>query len=328
MSNYSKWLLVCISLVTVCLHCGNDSDVAIYGPRMTSLIYGYIFGCPSQTRVYLINGTDTVASTSAKPPSNKFVFRDIPYGIYKLSAFSGEFAAETEIDVFEPSFREILYLQYKGILIKKIYPEYGSTIDAGDLCDDSLWVTIRFNQKSTYNESEDPISIQPRFLEKNISIQKTESELQAFFPTSDILKTDSLFITFRFMHVNSDGNPKRDSAVLIYNIDTTGYSRLQLLAFIEKIEPENLLQISREGSISIHFTTPMNRSSVENNISFSPPFDANFFWTDKIIKIVPSNSLEPSAAYTISIDTGAMTLDSNRFKYPAHIQFTTTSPDF
>jgi N-acetyl-anhydromuramyl-L-alanine amidase AmpD len=82
-------------------------------------------------------------------------------------------------------------------------------------------------------------------------------------------------------------------------------------------------------SIFITFSLPMDKSSVETNLSITPNDTVTFIWSsdNKTLEIKPNKFWEFSTTYTVKIDTGAKSLYGGKLSTPFILQFTTTEPD-
>jgi hypothetical protein len=84
------------------------------------------------------------------------------------------------------------------------------------------------------------------------------------------------------------------------------------------------------GNISVSFSEPMNRASVEGAFSITPPVACTFFWTEdnRLITCNPTDDLAFLTQYTIGLGRGAQDEAGNSLENEYSFSFTTTNaPD-
>ncbi len=83
-------------------------------------------------------------------------------------------------------------------------------------------------------------------------------------------------------------------------------------------------EFSTNGTITVSFSEPMNRTSVESAFSISGNITGSFSWDGNNMTFTPAN-LAPSTYYTVTISTGAMDVWNNSLEAPISFSFTTQS---
>jgi hypothetical protein len=76
------------------------------------------------------------------------------------------------------------------------------------------------------------------------------------------------------------------------------------------------------GSITVHFTEPMNKVSAENAFSITGNVTGNFIWDGFNMTFTP-DSLDYSTYYTVTVSASAMDMWNNTLENPSTLSFTT-----
>ena len=80
--------------------------------------------------------------------------------------------------------------------------------------------------------------------------------------------------------------------------------------------------VSARTSISIGFSSPMNRADVESAFAISPTVEGELAWSSDTLVFTPTQRLEPGARYTVSL-VGAHDARGNRLAGDISFSFTT-----
>jgi hypothetical protein len=225
------------------------------------------------------------------------------------------------------------YLNYINI-------EPDTKITTGYMTNDStLSLEIRLNRTA---DQEPGFVIGPKRLSDDFAIDTSKGYYIriVIFDIDSLFSVDTLKVAIVIKHSGNGSLFPSDSIILTYPIDSTGLDSVLtdklvrqtgsgvfrnngLIHVDHSIESHNL-----EEEILIDFFNPMDRQSVEKSITTQPQFAATFFWSDNILRIVPSNSLLPDTTYIITIGTKAMTMDSVFFRCPFRLTVKTSSESF
>ena len=81
------------------------------------------------------------------------------------------------------------------------------------------------------------------------------------------------------------------------------------------------------ATITLTFSTPMNRASVEAALRIDPPISGRFFWSSDatLLNFSPDGALEPAVTYTVSLDASALGRWWQPLANPQRLQFTTAA---
>jgi hypothetical protein len=124
---------------------------------------------------------------------------------------------------------------------------------------------------------------------------------------------------------NFDPNPRTG----VY-VNSTGFVKFTDLGdiFPPIVQAVSIIDGDREfpanGTITIFFSEPMNRTSVENAFSISGNVTGSFSWDGNNMTFTP-DSLAPNTYYTVVIGTDAMDVWNNSLEAPISFSFTTQS---
>jgi len=86
--------------------------------------------------------------------------------------------------------------------------------------------------------------------------------------------------------------------------------------------------VSRRGPITIRFTEPMNRQSVEKAVTIRPSAQGTFDWhSDSRVDFIPFESFEPETLYSFSIDASCRDINGLHMRSAYAVQFKTDALD-
>jgi hypothetical protein len=80
--------------------------------------------------------------------------------------------------------------------------------------------------------------------------------------------------------------------------------------------------------VAIHFTTPMNRQSVEAAVTVDPPTPVELVWdaTGQTVTVAPASNWTPGVFHTVSVQAGALAQTGQPLARPARAAFLTRPP--
>jgi hypothetical protein len=298
-------------MLVIITGCGNDADVIIGTqlPAGDGTIYGEIMPDSMHTTVCLLEAFDTIATVTAQPYRGRFVFRDLPFGIYTLIAFNADWEG-SDMVYLEEAGPERVYIQ-----LNHRYLDFDlRTISARDMRDDyTVIVDIDGNGSAVI----DTIRLTPSLRHEIVRSWVDAGVLGVKIDVHELFAVDTLTARVAYRHESLG----RDTLALRYPVDSLGLSEGLLREIISKVsspgdyvtprlldEPD--LRLYPEESVIVSFGRPMNRSATERSITIEPPVGANYFWHGDKVTIVPALPLDPDTTYRLSIGTEAMTLDS------------------
>ncbi len=93
-----------------------------------------------------------------------------------------------------------------------------------------------------------------------------------------------------------------------------------------RIEPESGNTIGILTTIEIHFPQEMNKSSVEEKISFIPTVEVKKNWRGRTLEIMPVASFPMETDLTIQLNGGAISLDGKTYKADLKWTYRTRAP--
>lgn len=71
-------------------------------------------------------------------------------------------------------------------------------------------------------------------------------------------------------------------------------------------------QIGVYGPVGLQFGQPMDQTSVEDHISFTPKTAGRFEWVENTVWFYPDSPIDPAQKFTLSLRSGAKTADSGK----------------
>jgi hypothetical protein len=97
-------------------------------------------------------------------------------------------------------------------------------------------------------------------------------------------------------------------------------------SLVESVPEDGADDVALDGPIALTFSTLMDTTSVEDQLSLTPAFEHELRWSGELLEIVPTQPLEPAQDYEVSIgadaaDSAGVTLDE-----PVRLAFRTVSP--
>jgi len=308
-------LMICMSLI---LGCSNEPDIIISAVESTGTIYGRVYHNSAPVSVTLYKDLQVYATTKTDPAEGSFIFREIPYDYYTLTASVGSWFAKRYIELERPLDRTTLSLKDTSRIVSYFDWDYGGTVvtvTAMKNYTESV-IPLLLNSYRRFSDSGAPVLFVDTTLAYTDSVNSTHNKVFITISNEDLFARDSIraYIPYRSC-VDSDSCTE-DTAHITLHIDSTGYSE----AIIKKIIITDGLtvpqRLSREDSISVVFSGTMNRKSVEDHFyiySTKNPEDTipcSLFWRDNMVTCIPANPWESLTSYTLVIGRGAMTQDS------------------
>lgn len=328
-------------ILSLCIfQCNDKPDVNISLNDNTSVVWGTAIPETLSTHVYLLKNDDTISSTITNKSNGSFVFTDLSFGIYTIKGSCGDWFAETTLSVFDSRVGTYLHMYRGGGYLDYTNITPGEKITPALLKNDStLPLNIRI-KRAVYLES--GLIIQPKRLFGNFTIDTSKGydTRIVYFCIDSLFSVDTLKVTVMIKHSENGSLFLTDSIILTYPIDSTGLDSVLTDKLVRQIGSDVyrsnesgstehwIVNHNLEDEILIDFARPMNRQSVEKSITTQPPFAATFFWSNNILKIVPSNSLLPDTEYNITIGTKAMSKDSIFFRCPFTLTVRTSGESF
>lgn len=117
--------------------------------------------------------------------------------------------------------------------------------------------------------------------------------------------------------------------VTVYEGGTTAVHEVYLKNYPEQVldsQPINSqTNYPLDGSISIYFTEPMNKPSVEAALTISPKLKGRFLWNNDAteMQFIPNPQLESNKTYQVILSTQAKTKFNIRLSFEYSFKFTT-----
>jgi hypothetical protein len=310
--------------------CTGDQDIVL-GPRSgVGAIMGRVYPFRSNVRVDLVAEDSTVSlSTAADPENGHFAFPEIAFGEYAIEASCGRWAGSSKAEVWSvtPTYRQVS-MNYAPDLCSYAEFEPGDSITPFDARLAECTMLWRWESGVWIDSANDPIDLKPAHLERCVTIENLGRETLFTFPVDSLFKEKEIDLTIR-LGKYIDGKRRHDSLEIDLQIDSSGLDSIMTRKMFSRLwSPwvtfgEEYDTLNREGPIRIYFRYDMERNAVEKAITMEPSFQPTFVWAGKTLEIFPANSLLPGTAYTIRIDTEAMTSDSVPFRIPYAIVATT-----
>ncbi|MBN1982374.1 MAG: hypothetical protein JW795_12650 [Chitinivibrionales bacterium] len=336
MKNYVRYFiqLFVVSFVLFFSRCINDSGAVIDIKYPSGTIYGCIYGATAQYRVILTLESDTIKTVIPNLTSGTFLFMDIPFGHYHIIVSDGKYFSIREFFHREiQTLIEPFELNFSNNLIRTISPRINDTIKPNNISSSEFTYIIKMEFRSHVSFSQQPGSIRivPNALQNLLKVVQTPEAIALFLPVDTLFKNHSstLHCSIDVNVMDTAGTVKKDTIVLTFPIDSTGFNACMNNRFIEKIWPGwGMSDFPLEDSIDIVFSHPMIHASVENSIRIAPHIAMNFFWDNNRVVCSPVNSLPPATQCTLTIGTDAMTCDSFHFRRPYTIIFMTETRSF
>ncbi|MBD3344390.1 MAG: hypothetical protein GF401_04930 [Chitinivibrionales bacterium] len=316
------WILPLLFLIVI--NCTNDPDILISKSDYKAVVGGSVYPDSIRAKVSLVLQSDTVYSTWSDPGTGEFLFTDIPFGGYTIVASHGTWHGDEYIRIDEPFHHVyLIHMLYGGNYFRDIEPSAMSVLNASYIAKYPEFTLSLHSKSGTFVNNVTIAS--PAHLD-TIKTVKRDSYVYTFsFPTEALLSCSTLSVAVNLTISGNSQSAYHDSLLLEYSIDTTGYDSILTHMSIRQMDPDfqNEDSFPCESPITILFNDAMHWQSVEENTTINPSVPLNFVWRDNVLDIIPSNSLTPLTRYTLTIDTGAMTIDSSHLRAPFHLHFTT-----
>lgn len=312
--------------VALSVHCAKDPDIVVTSAASIATVWGYVSPAKPAVRVFFVRGHDTIATVTADTVSGSYTLRNVPYDVYAIYGSSGNAYGHDLEAVDQPVYSvRTMYLLPAGTMVEDLKYADGDTLHPDTGFGDSL-ADFSYELSDTVSFSARPFAIVPASLEGAALWHTSGRYLYVDIPTLNLFSNSQVTLTCYVTAGASSGIPRDDSAVFRYALDTTGLGRATSRMLLLGYSPSGT-SVFREDSLTVQFARVMNRDSVEKSVSVLPAVAKTFSWNNNTLIIAPANALEPFTPYTVTIGSGAMTLDSIHFGAPYVFSFTTGDRD-
>jgi hypothetical protein len=330
---HNKYRSVIAGLAALALlaRCEKQPDVIISFTEPVAQVYGAPNPDSIDVRVRLVQGADTVSSTTYRAGAGFFVFHNVPYGEYEcIATAKSDLCGRMYVFVDKPhvSLSRLELFSGDGYVWwspgeTTLRPRHAYSLDS---------IRLHVECRTRARFAPQPLSIAPAKLgmDAAMTVSRYRKRCVASFPIDSLFRQDSLRLVIRYVVAGVDGAAERlDSATHVFAIDSAGLDSTLTARMIAHIgdgtryywkkaenEPARLEQFNPEGDIRIVFARAMNWQTVEENVSVQPAVPFTCFWSSDTLRISPARFLHHDTVYTVTIGTGAMSLDSARFRRP------------